>query len=141
VVKLRLSSQGLAWRRSRNAVGALGDDVRVVAQVLVLDLVFVEVVGAVVVDLGEVVEAAAEVAEELVPAEAGGAEPRQVAAVPLADQRRVVALALEQRGERGVVERDAVDGVRRADRLAQPTGKPARIAPGVQAEARRRADR
>jgi hypothetical protein len=50
--------------------------------------------------LREVVEAAAEVAEELVPAEPGRAEPRQVAAVPLADQRGVVALALQQRRQR-----------------------------------------
>jgi len=76
--------------------------VRVVAEVLHLDLVLEQVVVAVVVELREVVEAAAEVAEELVPAEPGRAEPGQVAAVPLADQRGVVALALEQRGERRV---------------------------------------
>ncbi len=125
---------------AQEARRALGDDLRVVAQVLDLDLALVEVVVAVVVDLREVVEPAGEVAEEAVPAEPRRAEPGQVAAVPLADQRGLVAAPLQLRGERGMVERYAVDRRRRADRLSQAAFEPARIAAGVEAEARRRAD-
>ena len=116
-----------------------GDDPRVVAQVLVLGVALVEVVLAAQAQLGVVLQRPAEVAEELVPAGPGRAVVRQVPRVPLADQRGGVAGLLQQRGQRRVrgLQADRLVG----DRLGQPALGTARVAPGVEAEAGRRAGR
>lgn len=119
--------------------GPLGQDLRVVAQVLVLGVALVEVVVAELPELGEVLQHAPVVAEELVPARLGGAVVRQPAAVPLADQGRRVTGLLEQRGQGRVVRVQPLRPVR--DRLREPALRTARIAPGVQAEPGRRAGR
>ncbi len=67
--------------------GPLGEDLGVVAQVLILGVALVEVVVAELSQLGEVLQHAPVITEELVPTGLGGAVVGQPAAVPLPDER------------------------------------------------------
>ncbi len=119
--------------------GPLGQNARVVPQVLVRDVTFIQVVLPAEPQLRVVLQGTAEVPEELVPARLRGGVVRQVAAVPLADQRGRVPGVAQQRGERRVRRFETRGLVRDGFREAalRTPGK----APGVEAEAGGRAGR
>ena len=98
-------------------------------------LALVQVGLALGVDVAEVVEGAVEVAEEDVEAGLERAEPGQPAAVPLAVHGGVVAGVLEQRGQGGVLVRDAAVLGALGQRFLQAGGQPARVASGVERDA------
>ena len=102
--------------------GALGQQVRVVADLVHRHFAFVQVFRHVGPDarlVREVVDGAAVVAEEEVVAALQRAEGRQVAQVPLAEQRRAVAVLLQQRRQGRMLRRQA-DAFSTARRSALP---------------------
>ena len=90
----------------------------------------------------EVVDGAAQDAEELVEPVAVGTELRLPAEMPLPDERRVVAVRFEQRCDRRMLRRQSdVRRGARFQRLLQADGQPLRVPAGDVRAARRRADR
>ena len=104
----------------------------------------VQVMQAIRGAMGEVVHAAGHGTEELLVARGDRAEGRWVAQMPFADQRRAVALRAQQRGQGGVLGRQAQRGAVAApavDRLLGCTAQAVLKARRHQGEAGGRADR
>ena len=89
----------------------------------------------------EVVHAAAQDPVELIEAVPDGPVLREIAQVPLADQRRRVARPLEQRCRGGMLRREPDTVVAVGERLGQPDGKASGISAGHEGDPGRGADR
>src|SRR5581483_12260262 len=124
--------------------GALRQEIGEIALAMDLGVVLEKIVDAETVLVGVVVDAAGERPEMLVVAALERAEVRLEAEMPLADQRRAVALLAQPRGDRRMVGRQAHDLVAThgaADRLLGRAAQAVLVAAGRERETRRRADR